>query len=125
MEYESFHEEELPMSRHPFSRRAHRRKRTGGLRGSRFSADPFAGFGDGWIAIKPRFQKIIGKRVLRVSSGRRIGGRFLPLDPEGRHTVRFHEEKPDPRAPWEEELAQRMRTHNEGASVDNPAEHGA
>lgn len=75
------------MARHPFSRRSHRRKRTGGLRGSRFSTNPFAEFGDGWIKIKPRYQKIIGKRVVRVSSGRRID-RFKLQDPQGVITLR-------------------------------------
>lgn len=86
------------MARHPFSRRSRRRKRTirAALRGLRFSADPFAEFGDGWISIKPRFQKVIGKRVLRWSSGRRLGKLKL-LDPQGvaraHHSVRVKEEE--------------------------------
>jgi hypothetical protein len=112
------------MARHAFSRRSHRRRRTGGLRGSRFSTGPFAEFGDGWMRIKPRYQKIIGKKILRVSSGRRIG-QFRLQDPEPCMTAHFYEERPDAYTELREAIAHRMRTLDLAeASVDHAAEHG-
>lgn len=113
------------MTRHPFSRRSRRRKRTAALRGLRFAGDPIAEFGDGCVRIKPRFQKIVGKRILRWSSGRRLGA-FRLLDPQGAPIPTHYRPDPDPQKLRREEIERMMRLNERGdVSVDHATEHGA
>ena len=87
------------MSRHPFSRRAHRRKRNGPrhimrqpMGSTQFAKGPGSRFfsegGDAWLRLTPRFRKLYGRKIIRWSLGRRDPGE------ESRPTMVVHIEKP-------------------------------